>query len=132
MAFSWGVRTLCGASATKYVAIGCNLLGASRRTASSCGCYASQPSHKFKNWLFWDLLREQRVKEIYFTGMLTHGQSDFFIRYIDPDSRTVRSYHPDFIFQREEPDGGLKYVIVEVKADNQIEDAVVQAKKDFA
>lgn len=26
----------------------------------------------------------------------------------------------------------LKYVIVEVKADNQIEDAVVQAKKEFA
>jgi hypothetical protein len=85
-----------------------------------------------ENWLFWDLLREQRVKKIYFTGMLTHGQSDFFIQYIDPDSRTVRSYYPDFIFQREEPDGGLKYVIVEVKADNQIEDAVVQAKKDFA
>ncbi|MBP5953416.1 TnsA endonuclease N-terminal domain-containing protein [Pseudomonas sp. P42] len=85
-----------------------------------------------ENWLFWDLLREQRVKKLYFTGMLTHGQSDFFIQYIDPDSRTVRSYYPDFIFQREEPDGSLKYVIVEVKADNQIEDAVVQAKKDFA
>jgi len=85
-----------------------------------------------ENWLFWDLLREQRVKKIYFTGMLTHGQSDFFIQYIDPGSRTVRSYYPDFIFQREEPDGSLKYVIVEVKADNQIEDAVVQAKKDFA
>lgn len=85
-----------------------------------------------ENWLFWDLLREQRVKKIYFTGMLTHGQSDFFIQYIDPDSRTVRSYYPDFIFQREELDGSLKYVIVEVKADNQIEDAVVQAKKDFA
>jgi type III restriction enzyme len=85
-----------------------------------------------ENWLFWDLLREQRVKKIYFTGMLTHGQSDFFIQYIDPYSRTVRSYYPDFIFQREEPDGILKYVIVEVKADNQIEDAVVQAKKDFA
>ena len=85
-----------------------------------------------ENWLFWDLLREQRVKKIYFTGMLTHGQSDFFIQYIDPDSHTVRSYYPDFIFQREEPDGSLKYVIVEVKADNQIEDAVVQAKKDFA
>lgn len=41
-------------------------------------------------------------------------------------------YYFDFIFQREEPDGSLKYVIVEVKADNQIEDAVVQAKKDFA
>lgn len=85
-----------------------------------------------ENWLFWDLLHEQRVKKIYFTGMLTHGQSDFFIQYIDPESRTVRSYYPDFIFQREEPDGSLKYVIVEVKADNQIEDAVVQAKKDFA
>ncbi|CAL62333.1 conserved hypothetical protein; putative nucleoside triphosphate hydrolases [Herminiimonas arsenicoxydans] len=41
-----------------------------------------------ESWLFWDLLREQRVKKIYFTGMLTHGQSDFFIQYIDPDSRT--------------------------------------------
>ena len=82
--------------------------------------------------LFWDLLREQRVKKIYFTGMLTHGQSDFFIQYIDPDSHTVRSYYPDFVFQREEPDGTEKYVIVEVKADNQIEDAVVQAKKEFA
>lgn len=85
-----------------------------------------------ENQLFWDLLREQRVKKIYFTGMLTHGQSDFFIQYIDPDSRTVRSYYPDFVFLREEPDGTEKYVIVEVKADNQIEDAVVQAKKDFA
>lgn len=85
-----------------------------------------------ESWLFWDLLREQRVKKVYFTGMLTHGQSDFFIQYIDPDTRAVRSYYPDFIFQREEPDGSLKYVIVEVKADNQIEDSVVQAKKDFA
>lgn len=82
--------------------------------------------------LFWDLLHEKRVKKIYFTGMLTHGQSDFFIQYIDPDSRTVRSYYPDFVFVREEPDGAEKYVIVEVKADNQIDDAVVQAKKDFA
>ncbi|MCK6511917.1 DEAD/DEAH box helicase family protein [Myxococcota bacterium] len=82
--------------------------------------------------LFLDLLREQRVKKIYFTGMLTHGQSDFFIQYIDPDSNTVRSYYPDFIFQREEEDGSHKYVLVEVKADNQIEKAVVQAKKSFA
>ncbi|NLY34826.1 MAG: DEAD/DEAH box helicase family protein [Alcaligenaceae bacterium] len=85
-----------------------------------------------ENWLFWDLLREQRVKKVYFTGMLTHGQSDFFIQYIDPDSKTVRSYYPDFLFVREEPDGSEKYVIVEVKADNQIDDAVVQAKKEFA
>lgn len=82
--------------------------------------------------LFWDLLRERRVKKIYFTGMLTHGQSDFFIQYIDPDSRPVRSYYPDFVFLREEPDGGEKYVIVEVKGDHQIDDTIVQAKKDFA
>mgnify|MGYP003628699281 CR=1 FL=1 len=33
---------------------------------------------------------------------------------------------------REETDGSEKYVIVEVKGDHQIEDSVVQAKKDFA
>jgi hypothetical protein len=82
--------------------------------------------------LFWDLLREHRVRKIYFTGMLTHGQSDFFIQYIDPETRTVRSYYPDFIFLRDEIDGTERYVIVEVKADNQIEDAVVVAKKEFA
>jgi len=91
-------------------------------------CFDSNPERT----LFWDLLREQRVKKVYFTGMLTHGQSDFFIQYIDPDSRTVRSYYPDFVFVREEPDGSEKYVIVEVKGDHQIDDTVVQAKKEFA
>lgn len=91
-------------------------------------CFDSRSEHR----LFWDLVREERVKRIYFTGMLTHGQSDFFIQYIDPDTRAVRSYYPDFIFQRQEEDGALKYVIVEVKADHQIEDSVVQAKKEFA
>lgn len=91
-------------------------------------CFDSNPERT----LFWDLLREQRVKKVYFTGMLTHGQSEFFVQYIDPDSNTVRSYYPDFLFLREEPDGTEKYVIVEVKADNQINDVVVQAKKDFA
>ena len=60
--------------------------------------------------------------------MLTHGQSDFFIQYIDPDSHTIRSYYPDFIFQK--TDGS--YTIVEVKGDNMIEDRVVLAKKRFA
>ncbi|WP_213298004.1 TnsA endonuclease N-terminal domain-containing protein [Paraburkholderia sacchari] len=87
-------------------------------------CFDSNPEQT----LFWDLLREEKIKRLYFTGMLTHGQSDFFVQYIDPDSHTVRSYYPDFLFERE--DG--TYVIVEVKADNQIEDAVVQAKKEFA
>ena len=63
--------------------------------------------------------------------MLTHGQSDFFIQYVDPDSRAVRSYYPDFLFLRQELDGSEKYVIVEVKGDHQIDNVVVQAKKTY-
>lgn len=87
-------------------------------------CFDSNPEKQ----LFWDLLRDGRVKNIYFTGMFTHGQSDFYIQYIDPDSHTIRSYYPDFIIQKE--DGS--YVIIEVKGDNKIDDPVVQAKKQFA
>ncbi len=87
-------------------------------------CFDSNP----EKTLFWDLLQEKKIKKVYFTGMLTHGQSDFFIQYIDPESRTVRNYYPDFLFQKE--DGS--YVIVEVKGDNLINDPVVQAKKEFA
>jgi len=87
-------------------------------------CFDSKPEQK----LFWDLLKDGRVKKLYFTGMLTHGQSDFFIQYIDPDSHTVRSYYPDFLFQKNDD----TYVIVEVKGDNKIDDPTVQAKKNFA
>jgi hypothetical protein len=59
--------------------------------------------------------------------MLTHGQTEFYIQYIDPESHTVRSYYPNFLIQNE--DGS--YTIIEVKADNQIEDQIVQAKKQF-
>ncbi len=52
----------------------------------------------------------------------------FYIQYIDPDSHTIRSYYPDFLFQKQ--DG--TYVIVEVKDDNKIDDPVVQAKQAFA
>ena len=82
--------------------------------------FDSQPEKS----LFWNLLREGKVKELYFTGMLTHGQSDFYIQYIDPESYTVRRYYPDFLMQKE--DGS--FVIVEVKQDNKIDDKVVRAK----
>jgi type III restriction enzyme len=82
------------------------------------------PSGRFSGTCFG----KRRVKRLYFTGMLTHGQSEFFIQYIDPDSHTVRSYYADFLFERQD---GV-FVIVEVKADNQIEDAIVQAKMEFA
>ena len=74
--------------------------------------------------LFWYLLREQKVKEVYFTGMLTHGQSDFYIQYIDSESHAVRRYYPDFLMQKADN----SWVIVEVKGDNMIDDRIVQAK----
>ena len=79
--------------------------------------------------LFWRLLRDPRVAKVYFTGMLTHGQSDFYIQYIDPETHTLRSYYPDFLLQKA-ADGS--WVIVEVKGDNKIDDPVVRAKQDFA
>jgi predicted RNA-binding protein with PUA-like domain len=87
-------------------------------------CFDSKPEQR----LFWDLLGERRIGKVYFTGMLTHGQTDFFIQYIDPESHTLRSYYPDFMCQRE--DGS--WMIVEVKRDDQIETPVVQAKKESA
>ena len=87
-------------------------------------CFDSKP----EKTLFWDLLKEGKVKRIYFTGMLTHGQSEFYIQYIDPNSHAVRNYYPDFLFQRDDD----SYVIVEVKADGLIEEPLVQAKKQYA
>ena len=87
-------------------------------------CFDSNPERD----LFWRLLRDTKIKEVYFTGMLTHGQTDFYIQYIDPESHTVRSYYPDFLFKKE--DGS--YVIVEVKGEHKLEDPVVKAKQEFA
>ncbi len=78
--------------------------------------------------LFLELLPHVDVKYIYFTGMLTHGQSDFFIEYIDPDSHAVRSYYPDFLIQTVSD----SWIILEVKRDDQVHDLVVEAKKDAA
>lgn len=87
-------------------------------------CFDSNP----ENALFLDLLTDQKVKKIYFTGMLTHGQTDFFIQYIDPESHTVKRYYPDFLVQLEDD----SWLIVEVKGDNLIEASVVQAKAEYA
>jgi SOS-response transcriptional repressor LexA len=68
------------------------------------------------------------VDKVWFTGMFKHGQSDFFIQYIDPESHALRSYYPDFLVQ----DYGGSYEIVEIKGDNKIDDPVVTAKKEAA
>jgi hypothetical protein len=86
--------------------------------------FDSQPEKE----LFWRLLRDRRVQKLYFTGMLTHGQSDFYTQYIDPETHALRSYYPDFLLQKKEG----SWVIVGVKGDNKIEDPVVLAKQFFA
>lgn len=86
-------------------------------------CFDSNP----EQGLFWHLLKSRKVKKLYFTGMLTHGQSDFYIQYVDPETNRIRHYYPDFLFQKE--DGS--YVIVEVKGDHMIDDSVVKAKAEY-
>ena len=56
-------------------------------------CFDSNP----ESLMFNSLLKDELIEKVWFTGMLTHGQSDFLIRYIDPESHTVRSYYPDFL-----------------------------------
>lgn len=85
--------------------------------------FDSQPERN----LFWHLLREGKVNKVYFTGMLTHGQSDFFIQYIDPESHAVRHYYPDFLMQKDDD----SWVIVEVKGDNIIDDRLVKTKAEY-
>jgi type III restriction enzyme len=87
-------------------------------------CFDSKP----ENVLFWTLLQDQKIEKVWFTGMLTHGQSDFVINYIDPESHTVRGYYPDFLVKLK--DGS--YIILEVKGDNMIDDVIVRAKSEYA
>lgn len=87
-------------------------------------CFDSAPEYN----MFWNLLKDQRIQKVWFTGMLTHGQTEFVVNYIDPVSGGVRSYYPDFLVMKE--DGS--YLIIEVKGDNMIDDAVVLAKKEYA
>jgi len=89
-----------------------------------CYCFDSAPEKKY-----FDLtLKDSQTSKIWFTGMFKHGESEFFVQYIDPDSHMLRSYYPDFLIQKSDN----SYDIVEIKADNMIHDPVVVAKKDAA
>lgn len=87
-------------------------------------CFDSTSEQDF----FHNVIRQHTVAEIYFTGMLTHGQSDFHINYIDPENHNVRSYYPDFLVRTTSGE----WLVIEVKANYEMGNAVVQAKKDFA
>lgn len=84
-------------------------------------CFDSKPERE----LFWQYIRSKDVDEIYFTGMFTSGQGDFFIQYIDPDSNSVRRYYPDFLARLK--DG--TYELIEVKGAHMIDNDVVKAKQ---
>lgn len=87
-------------------------------------CFDSMPEQDF----FLNVIRQDAIKEVYFTGMLTHGQTDFHINYIDPDTHGVRSYYPDFLILTKNGD----WLVVEVKARNMMDDRDVLAKQTFA
>ena len=114
------------AAPEKIVRVTHDLVGekASKSFHLDAYCFDSNPEQT----LFWNLLNDGAVQKVYFPGMFTHGQTDFFIQYIDPESHTVRSYYPDFLFQL--ADGS--WVIVEVKGDNMIDDPIVKAKEEYA
>lgn len=81
-----------------------------------------------KSFFVRNLLNNQSIKHIWFTGMLTNGQSEFYVHYIDPELHTLRSYYPDFLVELD--DG--KFYIVEIKGENLIDKASTQAKIQYA
>lgn len=87
-------------------------------------CFDSIPERE----CFMQYISSNMVKEVYFTGMFTSGQSDLVIQYFDPESKRLRKYYPDFVAKMN--DG--TYQLIEVKGDNMIDDEVVKAKKAAA
>ena len=87
-------------------------------------CFDSKPE---KEW-FLQYIFSDRVKEVYFTGMFTSKYNGLAIQYIDPETKAIRSYYPDFITTLD--DGTIQ--IIEVKGDNMIDNDVVQAKAEAA
>lgn len=77
---------------------------------------------------FGQNLPNLHITKLWFTGMLTAGQTEFNVHYIDPNSNALRTYYPDFLL---ELDDGT-YLIVEIKGDHMIDDPVTQAKKSYA
>lgn len=83
-------------------------------------CFDSLPEKE----CFIQYITNNKIKEIYFTGMFTANQGDLSVQYYDPESGRVRHYYPDFLARLD--DGS--YQLIEVKGDNKIDDAVVKAK----
>lgn len=80
--------------------------------------------------IFFDenLFKNDEIKHIWFTGMLTHGQSEFYVHYIDPENYALRTYYPDFLIEMKDGD----FWIVEIKGENLLEENSTQAKIEYA
>lgn len=87
-------------------------------------CFDSQPEKR----CFEQYLANEKVREVYFTGMFTSGQGDLSVYYYDPESGRLRQYYPDFLARM--ADGS--YQLIEVKGDDMIDNAVVKAKAEAA
>ena len=87
-------------------------------------CFDSKPERE----CFWEYIKSDKVKEVYFTGMFTSQYNGLAIQYIDTETHTVRSYYPDFISFRDDD----TIEIIEVKGDHELASPVVQAKADAA
>ena len=87
-------------------------------------CFDSKPEMEFFNIM----LEKKEIEKVYFTGMMTQGQTEFLIPYIDPESHALRNYYPDFVIRLK--DGS--WFIVEVKSDYMIDDSITRAKADYA
>lgn len=60
--------------------------------------------------------------------MITHGHSDFYVHFIDPEPHTVCSYFSDFLVKKVDN----TYVIIEVKGEHQLDNPIVKAKQAYA
>ena len=88
-------------------------------------CFDSKPEYE----CFRQGLDSAQVKRIFFTGMFTsQSQSDLAIPYVDPESKCLRHYYPDFLVEMENG----SYQLIEIKGDDKINDAVVQEKSKAA
>jgi len=87
-------------------------------------CFDSNPEKE----CFWKYIKSDKVKEVYFTGMFTSDYNGLAIQYVDPDTSAIRTYYPDFISFLD--DGRIQ--IIEVKAENLIEQADTKAKINAA
>ena len=87
-------------------------------------CFDSAPEKE----CFMQYITNNKVKEVYFTGMFTANQGDLSVQYYDPESGRVRHYYPDFLARLD--DGS--YQLIEVKGDNKIDDTIIKAKAEAA